>query len=241
MRLQATAQTAFILIPLLAFSLASCRQQASSLGGSQAGDALFPVAQGGMWGYIDASGDVVIQPHFNRAHEFSEGVALVETDNGFGYVLPDGRYAVEPQFEDGWHFSGGVAPVQEEGVWRLIDRDGRIIADPQDDFRPAAAVDEDYQPREFQLMHSGGLYGFRSESGDVIIEPRFEQAWYFSDGLARVKLSGRWGFIDAEGRMVIEPEFDLAWDFTRGLALVMMDGKYGYIDRSGDYVWRPSE
>lgn len=221
--------------------LMSCRHQASTLNGPQAGDMLFPVAQEGLWGYIDASGDVVIEPRFDRAYEFSEGVALVETADGFGYIHPDGRFAVEPQFEDGWHFSGGVAPVQAEGTWRLIDKNARIVADPQDEYRPAAAVDEDYQPREFQLMQSGGLYGYRSASGDVVIEPRFDQAWYFSDGLARVKLNDRWGFINAEGDVVIEPAFDLAWDFTRGLALVMVDGKYGYIDRSGDYVWRPSE
>lgn len=210
--------------------------------------ALLPVIQDGKWGYIDTTGAVAVEPRFTRAFSFSEGLALVEADSGFGFIREDGSYAISPQFEDAWHFTGGHALVQSNGKWQLVDSRGHVMdaqediaSDPNFTLRAGALIEDDYQPRQFQLIHAGGQYGFRSDEGDVVIDPRFQNAWYFSDGLARVMIDSLWGFIDRSGEIVIEPRYDLAWDFQNGLALVMVDGKYGYIDRQGSFVWRPTE
>lgn len=201
---------------------------------------LFPVPEDGAWGYIDTSGSVVIDPQFRRAFNFSDGLALVETDSGFGYIRHDGSYAIEPQFEEAWHFSDDVAPVQTEGEWGFVNKNGGAVVDREFDFDPQGVRELDYQPRNLELMRENDQYGYRDESGEVVIDPQFKNAWYFSDGMARVKVDSLWGFIDRSGEVVIEPRYDLAWDFTNGLALVKVDGKYGYIDRSGEYVWQPS-
>ncbi len=210
--------------------------------------ALLPVLQDGRWGYIDTTGAIAVAPRFNRAFRFSEGLALVEADSGFGFIRGDGSFAVSPQFEDAWHFTGESALVQAEGAWHLVNRQGRVLedrgdvtTDPNFTLRSGALVDEDYQPRPLQLIHTGGRYGYRSSDGDVVIDPTFQNAWYFSDGLARVMIDSLWGYIDQDGEIAIEPRYDLAWDFRNGLALVMIDGKYGYIDRAGEFVWQPSE
>jgi hypothetical protein len=89
-------------------------------------------------------------------------------------------------------------------------------------------------PRRFL---EGGKFGFRSPDGRVVAEPRFEDAWEFKEGLARVKLGGRWGFLDGEGRVVVEPQFDYAWDFSGGKAKVRLPGgTVRYVDREGKPV-----
>lgn len=209
--------------------------------------ALLPVIQDGKWGYMDTTGAVAVEPRFNRAFHFSEGLALVESDSGFGFIRDDGSYAITPRFEDAWHFTEGNALVQANGKWQLVDSQGDVVdaqdaaTDPNFTLRAGALIEDDYQPRQFQLIHTAGRYGFRNDEGEIIIDPRYQNAWYFSDGLARVMIDSLWGFIDRNGEIVIEPRYDLAWDFQNGLALVMVDGKYGYIDRQGSFVWRPSE
>ena len=47
-----------------------------------------------------------------------------------------------------------------------------------------------------------------------MLEPKYEDARSFSNGLAAVKVNGLWGYIDTEGNMVIEPQFFDARDFT---------------------------
>src|SRR5436853_7636780 len=70
------------------------------------------------------------------------------------------------------------------------------------------------------------------------IEPRFDAAGQFRDGLAPVFTvdggSGKWGFIDRRGQFVIAPQFDEADNFAGWLAAVLpvasTKGKRGDID-----------
>ncbi|HEY9602120.1 MAG TPA: family 10 glycosylhydrolase, partial [Allocoleopsis sp.] len=54
----------------------------------------------------------------------------------------------------------------------------------------------------------------------VVIQPQFEQADAFSEGLARVKTGDKWGYIDPKGKFAIPAQLDEANSFSEGLALV---------------------
>ena len=58
-------------------------------------------------------------------------------------------------------------------------------------------------------------YGFIDKNGKVVIEPQFDDAGYFSEGLAGVEKDGKWGFIVKSGNDV-EP-------FSEGLASVAIE------------------
>lgn len=209
----------------------------SELGLTDDADSLLPVRENGQWGYIDRTGRLAIEPQYERAWRFSGGLALVRDGQDFGYIRPDGSFAIEPRFDDGWHFTDGLAPVEVDGQWSYLDTTGAVIADTQMSLPPEVLVEERYNDDRFQLVESEGRYGFRSEDGERVIDPRFEQAWRFSDGLARAKLDGKWGYIDREGEFAIEPAYDLAWDFRSGLAMVQVGDTIAYINRDGEMVW----
>ncbi len=51
--------------------------------GTAAPPSLFPFRQSGddgKWGYMDRQGAIVIEPQFDRAREFADGLALVVVD-----------------------------------------------------------------------------------------------------------------------------------------------------------------
>lgn len=204
---------------------------------TEASEDLFPVWEDGRWGYIDGAGEVAIEPRFDRAWRFSDGIALVKDGENYGYIRPDGNYVLEPRFSDAWHFANGLAPVELDGQWGFVDTSGAVVADTQFSVTNAAIVESRYEEDSFHLTRSEGRYGFSTADGERVIDPRFEQAWRFSDGLARVKSDGKWGYINQEGEFEIEPQFDLAWDFRQGLAMVQAGDTVGYIDREGRYVW----
>jgi len=87
------------------------------------------------------------------------------------------------------------------------------------------------------LIEKNGKWGYIDRTGKVIIRPQFEDAYYFSEGLAAVKLGDKLGYIDKTGRFVIKPQFNHAWDFSEGLARVTIGGKDGYINKTGKYIW----
>lgn len=200
-------------------------------------DSLLPIREDGRWGYIDRTGRLAIEPQYERAWRFSGGLALVRDGQDFGYIRPNGSFALEPRFDDAWHFSDGLAPVEVDGQWSYLDTTGAVVADTQMSLPAEVLVEERYNEDRFQLVQSEGRYGFRSEDGQRVIDPRFEQAWRFSDGLARAKLDGKWGYIDRQGEFAIEPAYDLAWDFRNGLAMVQVGDTVAYINRDGEMVW----
>jgi len=113
---------------------------------------------------------------------------------------------------------------------------------------PAADVEERLDREAPVLVVKNRKYGYAAESGGAIaIEPQFDDALAFSEGLAAVRVgdadTGRWGYIDTQGRWVIEPQFAYASYFSEGLAAVAVDdyfeGKLGYIDRTGKWVIPP--
>ena len=71
----------------------------------QNGTDYLPVKVGDKYGYIDQKGEIVIEPQFNWADRFSEGLALVrmEDDNlgyngKYGYINPEGKIVIEPAY-----------------------------------------------------------------------------------------------------------------------------------------------
>ena len=72
----------------------------------------------------------------------------------------------------------------------------------------------------------GGRWGFVNKSGETVINPQFDRAEIFAEGLAPVKM-GRWGFVDPAGKVAINPQFDRADGFSEGLASVKLGGGGG--------------
>ncbi len=72
-----------------------------------------------------------------------------------------------------------------------------------------------------------------------IIEPKFEHAKDFSNGLAAVRINGKFGYIDKTGQVIIAPLFDRAGAFDQGLAVAGTNKAYGIIDIAGNYIVDP--
>jgi hypothetical protein len=205
----------------------------------------FLINQNGKYGYIDKKGRIVINPQFDLALEFSEGLARVRVEIGGkqGYIDKSGKIVINPQFDLADEFSQGLAPVlvQLGDKWGYIDKKGKMIIDPQFDDVGLRGFSEGLAPVKID-----GKWGYIDKKGRVVIKPQFDWAWWFSEGMAEVEIDDKWGYIDNTGNIVVNPQFDGAYAFSEGLARVYIGGKtflgteggtWGYIDKTGKYVW----
>ena len=88
-------------------------------------------------------------------------------------------------------------------------------------------------------IREDGKWGYINLAAESVIVPRFDQAWEFVDGLARVSVDGAIGFINPTGEIVIEPRYTAAWDFSYERAVVRLDdGKLAIIDKHGRIIFR---
>lgn len=191
------------------------------------------------FGFIDKTGKTVIEPQFDGAESFSEGLAVVRVGKKSGYIDKTGKIVIEPQFDGASSFSEGLAGIvvrdeESEEKWGFIDKTGKIVINPQ--------FDMVYWFSEgLALVKAGDKHGYIDRTGKYVIKPQFEDADCFSEGLAWIKTGDKYGYIDRTGKIVIKPKFDRVWEFHDGLAMVEVGDKYGYIDRTGKYIWEPTK
>ncbi len=139
----------------------------SAFGQSESGE-LYPIVQGGKEGYIDRTGRIVVEPQFDIAYYFSEGLGLIATASKRDV---DGQVVKIPQ------------------KWGVINALGKVVVQPQ--FRSTGCVFS-----EGLLCHGTEQgVGFINRTGKLVIESGFSQAKDFSEGLAAVKLGEMCAYI----------------------------------------------
>lgn len=94
-------------------------------------------------------------------------------------------------------------------------------------------------PELFPIQQNG-KWGYINRKGEVVIQPQFAQAWFFSEGLAVACIEyGKCGYIDRTGKFAINPQFQEAARFSEGLAAVVVEDRIGYIDKIGKLAINP--
>jgi len=109
------------------------------------------------------TGKIVINPQFDDANSFSEGLAPIrigDSETGkWGYINKEGKMVINPQFHFANSFSEGLAPIRigdyKTGEWGFINKEGKMVINPQfndtKDFSEGLAV-----------VRVGGKYGYIS-------------------------------------------------------------------------------
>ena len=62
------------------------------------------------WGFINKSGEYVIEPQFDGVESFSDGMALIYDDGEYGYINKKGEIVIRAKYEDASDFSSAVIP-----------------------------------------------------------------------------------------------------------------------------------
>ena len=194
-------------------------------------------------GFIDAQGNVVIQPQWDvidpdRLNDLllfcNEGLCKVHKDGKFGYIDTKGNEVIPGQFDHARLFVNGMAAVAVGNRWGFIDKTGRYVINPQyddaGDFLGGVAA-----------VRSEDKWGYIDTSGKFKVQPIFDalSPSSFVDGLAAARMGGRIGYIDRHGKFAIPPTFEEAGDFSEGLAQVRLGRKWGYVNDSGKFVINP--
>lgn len=79
-----------------------------------------------------------------------------------------------------------------------------------------------------------GKWGYCTQSGRIVIKPKYDNAFPFRDGFAAVERNGKWGYINEQGRTVVRCIYDCALDFNKGYAMVKKNGKWGAVNTKGE-------
>ncbi len=234
----------FIVQPTLEIERASATPPAGHAKEDE--EPLFMVKEKGKFGFINAIGEMVIQPQYDDCHyQFSEGMAAVKVGETWGFIDRLNRMVIQPQFDSACAFQGGLAavgtgqPFVGERKWGYVNKTGQYEIAPRNDL-------------PYSGFHDGrlhvkreGKWGYLDRTGEEVIACRYADANPFSEGLAAVQLNDHeGGFIHPDGTWAIRLKGVVphrAYGFSDGLAgaLDTKAGKFGFINKQGDFVIPP--
>ncbi len=212
--------------------------------------ALYPIRQGGLWGYMDRQGNVAIAPKWAYARPFSGGMALVGGKpfsavwtlygHADGVIDRGGHYIVTP--EDGLNieehaFAYRLRDTAHDDTEGFLDKASGFLQRPNKDYSTISLWDDD-GAGPLAVMNSEGLTGYIDRTtGKTSIPFRYtgqsEEAG-FQNGYAlpadEITLQDqegetayygiRYHLIDREGRDVDMPEGVVPFSRMRNGAFV---------------------
>jgi hypothetical protein len=186
-----------------------------------------PAMRQGRWGFVDRSGQWVIEPKYDSAQPFRDGRSLVSKDGVAGWIEATGKEHL---------FASDLTVLQ------LVD-DGRAIAAKGCGIGVVEADGQWTIPPAYENVQSFGEGVFvvtrNAAAGLVVGSGRFLTPG-LPDGPKNIRevatevSGGGWQFIDLAGHDLGPDVLVDASDFHEGYAVVAVDARYGVIDTSGN-------
>lgn len=214
----------------------------------------------GKHGCVDLEGKIVIEPQYDDAGDFSEGLAPVmkgkrTTDNQgeesitnrrWGYVDEQGKLVIPLQFEGAEKFSSGLACAHRPGSidFEYIDHAGKVVLNASKLVTGSAQFmsrGTSFQEGRLAINVDGRggnvPYSFHVDQSGKLIGTQKDRRWVssFSEGLAPFgrQYKEKIGFVDLAGKIAIEPTFDVVGEFHEGHCRVRIKDEWKFIDKQG--------
>lgn len=167
--------------------------------GEREGIKYFQVMQDGKTGFRDLDGNIVIEPKFDNAEMFSEGLSTVQLGDKYGLIDEKGNYVLPlTAFEYLGSVHNGLASFRANDKYGFVNTKGQEVIKPQydwvDGFSEGLCV----------VRNDKGKYGYIDTTGKVIIDLQFQYANKFENGQAKFQLNNLWGTIDKTGKIIEE-------------------------------------
>ena len=220
------------------------------------------------WGFVDTSGNMVIDLVYDDAGSFSNGLSAVGKDGLYGYIDATGKNVIGYRYERASAFSGRLAVVCRDKLYGVINTDGKEIIPPRYEFLMiywgcrVAVRHEDkwgifdengtqitsfeydditaYNCDGYAEVGKDGKKGLIDKTGKLIIPLLYRDVSYPTEGFAEAAVGKRGKtFVGIDGREMPARFDDVLFGFTEGLAAVKKRRKWGYIDTGGAEVIPP--
>jgi WG containing repeat len=244
-----------ILLYLFLISIISCSTDTQEVG---VHEPLFPIMVDDKWGFMNAAGEVIIEPQYEVAYNYNDSLdlALVKKNDKFGYINRDNKTKIKFNYDALGIFIDGYTLANKGDKWGVINTSGKNIIKIKYDYctgviNGRARVNIGGLPVKYSYP-SGGKWGFVNASGKNIIECKYDYVHSFHDSITafcegcEIDSTGavnwyiceecKWGLIDKTGKIVAAPTYDFIADFHEGLAAVKLNNKWGYINITAELV-----
>ena len=188
---------------------------------------------------------------FGGASGRAQKLILFEDGDNSGYKNRRGKVVIPARFRIAGDFAeNNLAAVLDDAGWCYINKKGAVVIRSPFIFDNGADYFEEGLVR---IVSGQGKIGFADAAGKTIIEPQFDYAQSFREGVAAFCLEcrsekadaehsfmtgGRWGYINRRGRIIVPVEYEAVEHFfENGTGRVQRaNGKWSRVDKNGKFL-----
>lgn len=190
---------------------------------------VFPNMISGKYGFINREGLQVIPAVYQEVMPFNEGLAVVASEGKYGVIDRKGATQIPFDYDAISDFINGIAIVEKEGKMGLIQRNGHLVL--KCEFEDLGMISDG-------LIYgsTGGKYGYYDAMGRERIMQKYDDAFDFNEGIAKVEIYGLQAFIDIYDIFVAQPAYSEIELFSDSLFVFKDDELIGLMDRLAKVV-----
>ena len=217
----------------------------------------------GMMGYTDSTGSWLIEPEYDDAGFFYNGIAGVERNEKMGLINKKNELIVDFIFDD-VETDSELYVVSSNDFFGIINRNGDFIFDTL--YQDISLLNDG-----FVCAQKDSLYAFYDRSGVKLTEEVYDFVLNFNSGVCPVSINGKRGLLDLDLQLVIPCIHEAIYPFSdslfiivnndnfrqlcnrdgrvindslfqeihrteNGIALCVKDDKIGYLDKNGKQI-----
>ena len=190
-----------------------------------------------LFGFVDKDGKEVIACNYDKANNFSDGLAYVEAGNQKAFINTDGiiKIKLSANIIQAGDFSQGLAAIQTNtNKFGFINRNGDVVIEAKFDYIKINTIWNTLSEGRFFdnlcAVRLNNKWGYIDKSGNLVIDYLFDDANAFYEKLAAVKIGDKWGFINSNGKKVISNAYNEYNNFSQGFSLVKFGNSWIYIN-----------
>lgn len=186
-------------------------------------------------GFANKKDKIIIQPMYQDADRFSNGLAAVKKDNLWGVINKDNQTIVPFMYEHlnspdekyGWIYA------KKLGKWGVIDRFGNQILEFDYD-----GIGSFFNERAY--IKKDGKYGYIDPTGKQVIGFYYDNAQNFIHNIVCLKQNNKHGCIDKNGIIIIPFIYDNILAFESGkhsnkIQAILNDEVF-YFNKKGEMI-----
>lgn len=190
---------------------------------------LLPFKSEALYGFMDYSGETIISAQYEQLGFFKEGLALAMKNGRFGYIDKGNRTIIPFIYDEATEFEQGRAIVTVKEKQGMIDRSGDIIF-------PLEFEDIGILSEGLIYAAKDSLYGYFDKNFNPRVSYKFDEAYTFIDGKAKVQIGEKQAFIDEYGTYVVPPGFGSISFFNDSLLIFEDDEYFGLMRKNCELV-----
>lgn len=189
-----------------------------------------PVSRDGKYGYVTTALEIPENLPYDYASNYKNGVAAVRKGDQWALIDSNETFLTDYIFEavilDAYDTccNQGVTFVKKDGKYYMVNTQGGKISDQVfDDAKPFVGTGP-------AAICISGKWGYIDNTGNIVIEPQYEDANSFNIGLGAVCVDGMWGYMDTAGTVRIACQYEDCQPFTdNGIAAVKENEEWKYV------------